>query len=90
MDAASDFFGEVHVPKKAITMGVATILEVGVLAASAVILAAPLVMPASRLWSTYAVWHHFVVLVCNEGRGRAARTQQYAAWQAVVQVEQDL
>ena len=28
VDAASDFFGEPHVPKKAITMGVATILEV--------------------------------------------------------------
>ena len=28
VDAASDFFGEGHVPKKAITMGVATILEV--------------------------------------------------------------
>ena len=28
VDAASDFFGEQHVPKKAITMGVATILEV--------------------------------------------------------------
>jgi len=29
VDAASDFFGEQHVPKKAITMGVATILQVG-------------------------------------------------------------
>ena len=28
VDAASDFFGEPHVPRKAITMGVATILEV--------------------------------------------------------------
>ncbi|CAL5226850.1 g9716 [Coccomyxa viridis] len=27
VDAASDFFGEPHVPKKAVTMGVATILE---------------------------------------------------------------
>ena len=28
VDAASDFFGELHVPRRAITMGIATILEV--------------------------------------------------------------
>ena len=28
VDAASDFFGEPHVPRRAITMGIATILEV--------------------------------------------------------------
>ena len=27
VDAASDFFGEPHVPRRAITMGIATILE---------------------------------------------------------------
>ena len=28
VDAASDFFGEEHVPRRAITMGLATILQV--------------------------------------------------------------
>jgi glucosamine-6-phosphate deaminase len=28
LDAASDFFGERHVPRRALTMGVATILQV--------------------------------------------------------------
>ena len=28
LDAASDFFGERHVPRRALTMGVATIMQV--------------------------------------------------------------
>lgn len=28
LDAASDFFGEAHVPRRALTMGVATIMQV--------------------------------------------------------------
>jgi len=86
LDAASDFFGEEHVPRRAITMGVGTILE----ARRVIMLAfgegkAPVVREAveGEISPTIAasfLQEHADAGVCLDEAGAAALTRSAAPW----------